>query len=293
MDNTVTTDGGVNANAPDAQAQAQQTQAQPQTQQQAPAPVDQVKRASDVPQIPLGGGLGARPLHFVWICDHSGSMQGQKIRQLNTAIREAMPFLQKVADDNPNANVLVSVIAFSNDARWMTPEPIPIRNFQWNDLEADGSTAMGKACHIAADMLDTLAPRGLPPVLVLITDGQPMDDFHAGLGYLMSKPWGRKAVRVAVAIGEDCNMQTLQEFIGNIEKPPITVKNIDTLVKQIRLSSTVALKESAEQQVSPSSSQAYASSASPGSVMGAPTHAKAAAPAKSMPLSNTPDKWAW
>jgi uncharacterized protein YegL len=40
--------------------------------------------------------------------------------------------------------------------------------------------------------------RALPPVLVLISDGQPTDDFEAGLATLMAEPWARKAVRLAV-----------------------------------------------------------------------------------------------
>ena len=38
-----------------------------------------------------GGELAARPLHFIWIADCSGSMAVDgKIQSLNTAIREAI-----------------------------------------------------------------------------------------------------------------------------------------------------------------------------------------------------------
>jgi len=41
-----------------------------------------------------GGPIASRPLHFIWILDCSGSMQGEKIGQLNFAIREAIPAMQ-------------------------------------------------------------------------------------------------------------------------------------------------------------------------------------------------------
>ena len=49
-----------------------------------------------------GGELATRPLHFIWIADCSGSMAVDgKIQSLNTAIKEAIPNMQDVADENP------------------------------------------------------------------------------------------------------------------------------------------------------------------------------------------------
>jgi uncharacterized protein YegL len=84
--------------------------------------------------------------------------------------------------------------------------------------------------------------RGLPPVLVMLTDGQPTDDFNTGLKTLMGQPWGMKAVRVAIAIGEDADMEVLQKFIGNPEVKPLTASNVQDLVNKIKWASTVPLK---------------------------------------------------
>ena len=65
-----------------------------------------------------GGELASRPLHFIWLADSSGSMeQDGKIQALNTAIREAVPHMRKVAEDNPNAQVLVRAVRFSSGAQ--------------------------------------------------------------------------------------------------------------------------------------------------------------------------------
>jgi uncharacterized protein YegL len=174
-----------------------------------------------------GGEMAARPLHFIWICDCSGSMDGDKIRTLNFAIREAIPEMRRVADENPNADVLVRAVKFSNGAPWHIASPTPVADFQWSDLSAHGVTEMGKALALVADQLKIppMTDRALPPVLVLVSDGQPTDDFEAGLKALMAQPWGKKAVRIAIAIGQEAATpdarQVFQKFIGHQELEPL------------------------------------------------------------------------
>jgi uncharacterized protein YegL len=85
-----------------------------------------------------GGELATRPLHFIWIADCSGSMSiDGKIQALNNAIREALPHMQSVADENPNAEVLVRALKFSHGADWHIAKPTPLQTFQWRDLVAD------------------------------------------------------------------------------------------------------------------------------------------------------------
>lgn len=192
-----------------------------------------------------GGELATRPLHFIWIADCSGSMsQDGKIQALNTAIREAIPHMQKVADENPNAQVLVRALKFSNGAQWHISQPTEVADFRWTDLEAEGITDMGKAFSILAEQLKIppMTDRALPPVLVLISDGQPTDDFKKGLQELMDQPWGKKAVRIAIAIGADADLDVLQKFIGHAEITPLQANTPEALVKYIKWVSTVVLK---------------------------------------------------
>ena len=101
-----------------------------------------------------GGELATRPLHFIWIADCSGSMAVDgKIQSLNTAIKEAIPHMQDVADENPNAQVLVRAVKFSDGAQWHVSQPTDIADFRWEDLEAGGVTAMGMALGIVAEQL--------------------------------------------------------------------------------------------------------------------------------------------
>lgn len=191
-----------------------------------------------------GGALASRPLHFFWIVDCSGSMAGKKIQELNFAIREAIPEMQRVTLENPNAQVFVRAITFANGAQWHIGQPTPVRDFRWSDMHANGVTDMGKALRMVAEQLtpEAMSARGLPPVLVLISDGRPTDDYTAGIRALLDQQWGRKAVRIAIAIGDDADLDVLQKFIGHPELTPLVAHNAPDLVKFIKWASTAVLQ---------------------------------------------------
>lgn len=192
-----------------------------------------------------GGELATRPLHFIWITDCSGSMsEDGKIQSLNTAIREALPAMRTAADENPNAQVLVRAVKFSSGAQWHVAQPMDVGLFQWSDLTAAGVTDLGHALNLVADALaiPPMTDRALPPVLVLLSDGRPTDDYGSGLEALMNRPWGKKAVRIAIAIGRDADLDVLQEFVGNPELPPLRANNAEQLVDHIKWASTAVLK---------------------------------------------------
>ena len=193
-----------------------------------------------------GGEMSSRILDFFWIADCSGSMQGEKIQTLNYAIRQTIPDMRKEADANPNASIMVRAVKFSDGAAWHVSAATPIDDFNWIDLTAGGVTAMGMALELVAGELKqfSLDTKRLPPVLVLLTDGQPTDDFKKGLDELMSTPWGKKAVRIAIAIGKDADLSVLEQFAGNKELV-LEAKNPQALVKFIKWASTVVKNVSA------------------------------------------------
>jgi uncharacterized protein YegL len=124
----------------------------------------------------------------------------------------------------------------------------PVSEFRWHDMEAAGATAMGEALTLVGEALQPplMTDRALPPVLALVTDGLPTDDFQAGLNHLLSKPWGRQALRIVVAIGEDSASNEAQEifraFMANDALRPFHANNPEALAEQIRWVSTAVLK---------------------------------------------------
>lgn len=193
-----------------------------------------------------GGELASRPLHLIWICDCSSSMHGEKIRALNSAIRSAIPAVRVAADANPNAEVLVRAVSFSLGARWHIAQPTPVRQLEWTDLEApehDAPTDLGAALALVAEQLKVppMSARALPPVLVLVSDGVPTGGYATGLRRLLDEPWGKRAVRIAVAIGGDADLECLRRFIDDPDQAPLRANHVSELVNRIRWASTVAL----------------------------------------------------
>ena len=49
----------------------------------------------------------------------------------------------------------------------------------------------------------------------------------------MDQLWGQKAVRLAIAIGDNAEKSVLQRFIGHPELEPLQANNAESLVKFI------------------------------------------------------------
>ena len=193
-----------------------------------------------------GGELATRPIHFFWVVDCSGSMYGEKIGIVNNTIQECIPEMRNSADNNPNAQLLIRALQFSSGASWITTSPVPVENYSWEDMEANGLTELGKAFDLLAAQLSIppMPARALPPVIVLLSDGQPTDDYKKSLDKLKGMPWFRKAVKIAISIGQDADDDVLIEFAGNKELV-LQANNATALAKMIKWASTTASMVSA------------------------------------------------
>lgn len=197
----------------------------------------------------LGGPMARRQLHVIYILDRSGSMNANgKIQSLNVAMIESLPLLREAALDNVTADVFVRVLLFSDGARWVTPEATPVEKFRWTPVDADGLTDLGAALELLAPALESppMPERALPPVLVLVSDGQPTDDYRAGLARVLASTFGARALRLAVAIGRDADLEVLQEFIGtDSDLRPVQADEPDAVIDAIRWASTAATNAAA------------------------------------------------
>ena len=180
-----------------------------------------------------GGGISKRPLHVIVAADCSGSMMGEKIQSLNYAIAVMIPQLAAWDQEQENASVFLRVVTFGDDVRWHIAEPTPVAEIRWVPLEIkEGAvTSMGSALRAMASVLgpDHLERRALRPVLLLVTDGMPTDDFDGGLADLMATTGGRAALRLAVAIGHDAAHEPLTRFIGDASMPVLVADNAEDI----------------------------------------------------------------
>lgn len=177
-----------------------------------------------------------RQLVLFFIVDTSGSMMGTKITSVNVAIRSVLPDLQDAG--GADIDLKVACLKFSTGCEWMYPTPIAAESFTWQALQADGVTDLGMAFEELDKKLSRheflTAPSGsVAPVLFLMSDGEPTDDYLSGLNKLKNNNWYKNAIKVALAVGDDANKDVLKEFTGNIEAV-ITVHTPESLKKWIR-----------------------------------------------------------
>lgn len=185
-----------------------------------------------------------RTMVLFFVVDCSGSMKGEKIGTVNNAIREVIPELKDISEENADAQIKIATLQFSSGAKWNVDEPVPAESFRWQDLDAEGITDLGEACRLLNDKLSRKAfmsdaTGSFAPAIFLLSDGGPTDDYKKGLGKLKENNWFKKAIKVAIAIGEDANTDVLAEFTGNIESV-ITVHSPEALKKWIRFVSVRA-----------------------------------------------------
>ena len=187
--------------------------------------------------------------------------------------------MRSAADNNPNAQLLIRALQFSSGASWLTSNPVPVEDYGWEDMEANGLTELGKAFDLLAAQLSIppMPERALPPVIVLLSDGQPTDDYKKSMDKLKKLPWFRKAVKIAISIGQDADDEVLIEFTGNKELV-LQANNATALAKMIKWASTTASMVSAPSS-KPMTSIPASASAQVASVPTQSTSAAASTPA--------------
>lgn len=213
----------------------------------------------DSPDTTTEGGIEGRAshrtLHFIWIIDWSDSMSGTKMQKVNWAIRETLPALQKI-DREQLVDIRMRAIKFGDRASWhIGPDPLPISEFEWNDInDTGGLTSTSSAIRLLDEALspEALGTRNAPPVCILLSDGYCTNEpgkYQSSIEDFNQNPWGQKAVRLSIGIGNtatDFNKEELDLFISPYLRTEQGVETLladspATLVRFIKTVSTVAV----------------------------------------------------
>ena len=179
---------------------------------------DEFEKSLDFDDDPLNAmGVSRKSLVIFFLIDTSGSMKGTKMGELNTAMEELMPEIRRVGE--ADTDVKVAVLTFATHLAWMYPEPISIEEFEWSRLSPAGITNMGAAFEELAIRLSRNSFLSSPslsfaPVIFLMTDGYPSDDYKKGIRKLNENSWYKHGLKVALGIGKEANDDMLAEFTG-------------------------------------------------------------------------------
>jgi uncharacterized protein YegL len=185
-----------------------------------------------------------RTMVLFFLVDTSGSMMGDKIGAVNSAIEEVIPELRDISESNADACIKIAALKFSTEAEWCYDAPVEAGDFRWNYLNAGGVTAFGRACEALNEKLSSRefmsdVTGAFAPAILLMTDGEPTDNWKEGLGRLRQNSWFKHAIKVGIAIGDDANKAIIAEFTGTPEAV-LEVHQREALKKMIKFVSVRA-----------------------------------------------------
>ena len=162
----------------------------------------------------------ARPLTVILLLDGSGSMYGEKIASLNSAVNEMIESFKSLSAKEVDINLGIITFGATVD------NPIQlqsVKNIEQIRLEANGGTPMGTALRMAKDMLedkDIIPSKGYRPAVVLVSDGEPNDSWQGPMQDFIKEGRSAKCDRFAIAIdgnGEQADRNVLNMFLEGTE----------------------------------------------------------------------------
>lgn len=154
-----------------------------------------------------------RRLPVYLLLDTSGSMSGEPIE----AVKNGMQVLLSTLRQDPYAleTAFLSIITFDSVATQVCPLT-ELATFQLPNLVATGTTALGAGLELLAQRISsevttsTAEVKGdWKPLIFIMTDGEPTDDWQKGLNVLKKIKTG---VIIACAAGPSANTNILKSI---------------------------------------------------------------------------------
>lgn len=172
--------------------------------------------AGMIPDVSLVDNSDERsPL--VVVLDCSGSMAGRPMQMLNDGLKALEVELKKDPITAKRCRVLLISFGMNDDVA--VGEWQDAMDFSAPEFEANGTTPTGAAVRAALDKIEEqkeeMRAAGVSykrPIMMLMSDGEPTDDWEGTAAECRAAEAAHKVTVMAIAIGDDANIDILGQF---------------------------------------------------------------------------------
>ena len=169
--------------------------------------------------------IAKQKLNVIVLVDCSKSMQGERITQVNNALRDIKTHLIDMQGENSNVDFYMTVITFSTEAYYLNGDKCKsIEEFVFKDIKGGGWSNL----HLAYQKLEDLLKKesrggimpdfgGVAPILLLMTDGHPTKfPMKEEMAALKKLPWFKVALKygIAIELKDERTHKVLEEFVN-------------------------------------------------------------------------------
>ena len=171
--------------------------------------------------------MAKQKLNVIVMVDCSKSMQGERIAQVNAALRDIKAHLVDLQDENANVDFYMTVITFSTGADFLNGDRCKaVEDFAFKDIKCAGWSNL----HLGYQKLEEILKKeskggimpdfgGVAPIVLLMTDGHPTKyPLTEETAALKKLPWYKVALKygIAIALKDERTHKVLDEFVdGN------------------------------------------------------------------------------
>ncbi|MFY4689631.1 vWA domain-containing protein [Campylobacter jejuni] len=156
----------------------------------------------------------------------------RKIEALNNALIEMIEGFRKA--QTLETFIKVGIITFGSNISLHTPLT-PIGDLsELPLLFADGMTPLGGALSMAKEIVEDKSiflSKDYRPVIILLSDGEPNDEWESPLQQFIGNGRSSKCDRLAIAFGKDANKNMLKYFIDGCKNDLFYAEDASALYK--------------------------------------------------------------
>lgn len=145
-------------------------------------------------------------------------MSGEKISTLNSAVNDMIQSFKTAGQGEVEINL--GIISFGDGGASYDLQLQPVAGISNMSLQANGGTPMGMALRMAKDLIEDkeiIPSKGYRPAVVLVSDGEPNDDWEQPMNNFIGGGRSSKCERFAMAIGTSQEDPVLNKFLSGTE----------------------------------------------------------------------------